>query len=69
MNPERALQDLLRDLEHENIRIIDKTGFFWELVHYLVCIITFGGNKRFRNYCNTFGRWIGVVSLVLHARV
>lgn len=44
-------------------RVIEKKGWFWGILHYLVIIFTFGGNRRFKtDYITTIGRWIAVPS-------
>lgn len=45
----------------EGAKVIEKEGWFWNLLHYLVMIFTFGGNKVFKeSYITTIGPWIAV---------
>lgn len=60
-DPQTELQLLIAQLEGEGIRIVVKEGWFWTTLHYLVLILTFGGNRNFRNgYYTTIGPVIGV---------
>lgn len=48
-------------LENTGARVVIKEGFFWTLLHYVVLIITFGGNKSFKTgFVTTIGPIIGV---------
>ena len=58
--PQDAFDAMMIQLKREGVRVVDKTGWFWEFMHYLVLIVTFGGNRRFRHYYTTLGPVIGV---------
>ena len=61
MDPRYALDQLLSELEAAGVRIVVKRGWFWDALHYLVLVVTFGGNRTFLNqYYTTIGPWIGV---------
>lgn len=48
-------------LEKNKARIVIKEGWFWNCLHYIVMIITFGGNKSFKTrFVTTIGPMIGV---------
>lgn len=51
---------MMSKLRSEGVRVSDKTGWFWNAMHYAVMLITFGGNRRFREYYTTIGPVIGV---------
>lgn len=55
-----AFDAITAELHREGIRVVEKTGWFWNAMHYLVLIVTFGGNRRFREYYTTIGPVIGV---------
>jgi len=55
-----AFNAITEKLEQEGVRVVDKTGWFWNAMHYLVMLVTFGGNRRFREYYTTIGPVIGV---------
>lgn len=64
MTPEEKaalLLDTMVKVANEGGRIVKKEGWFWTALHYIVMIVTFGGNRRFlRDYYTTIGPWIGV---------
>ena len=61
MSVHEAMRELEAQLKDEGTRIVLKTGWFWNLLHWLVCIVTFGANRTFRDeYVTTIGPWIGV---------
>jgi hypothetical protein len=42
-------------------KIVIKEGWFWKTLHYIVMIVTFGGNRNFlEGYYTTIGPWVGV---------
>lgn len=42
-------------------RIVVKRGWFWTMLHWCVCIVTFGRNRRFlTNYWTTIGPIIAI---------
>jgi hypothetical protein len=42
-------------------KIVEKRGWFWNLLHYVVMVVTLGGNRKFRSqYVTTLGPWIAV---------
>ncbi len=61
MDPQAALDDLMRELEADGVRIVRKEGWLWELLHFAVMVVTFGSNRKFlTDYYTTIGHWIGV---------
>jgi hypothetical protein len=58
--PQDAFNAITAQLRSEGVRVVDKTGWFWNFLHYAVLVITFGGNRRFREYYTTIGPVIGV---------
>lgn len=54
---------LLSDIKHEfpAFRLVEKKGWFWNSLHWLVFVLTFGGNRNFRDaYITTVGPIIAV---------
>jgi hypothetical protein len=60
-DPQTELTLLLAQLEGEGVRVVVKAGWFWSTLHYLVLVVTFGGNREFlKRYYTTIGPVIGV---------
>jgi hypothetical protein len=48
-------------VKQSGAKLVIKKGLFWNLLHYLVMIVTFGGNRRFKyDYLTTLGNRIAV---------
>lgn len=61
MNQAEILSKSIERLEAAGGKIVIKEGWFWKLLHYLVIIFTFGGNRNFLDgYYTTIGPWVGV---------
>lgn len=57
---ELTFKSLLENLP-PGVRIVEKRGWFWRLLHWLVFFFTLGGNKTFlTRYVTTLGPLIGV---------
>lgn len=42
-------------------KIIIKRGWFWKSLHWIVFVVTLGGNRKFlTDYYTTIGPWVGV---------
>lgn len=53
-------EELLNNMPY-GAKLIYKEGLFWNILHWIVFVITFGSNKTFKDgYCQTFGKWICV---------
>ena len=58
---ESVLDDTRLKISAEGGRIVEKKGWFWVALHYIVMVVTFGGNRDFlKGYYTTIGPWIGV---------
>ena len=56
-----ALNQLISELEADGVKIVDKRGWFWKALHYIVLVVTFGGQRDFlKGYYTTIAHWIGV---------
>jgi hypothetical protein len=54
---------LKSELSMEGIHLTTKEGWFWNMLHYVVMILTFGSNRRFKQgYITTIGPVIAVPS-------
>ena len=61
MTPEEDLAQITSSMEEYGCKIVQKEGWFWSLLAFIVMVVTFGVNRRFKEgYITTIGPWIGV---------
>jgi hypothetical protein len=61
MTPDQALILTLHEIREAGGGITVKKGWFWVTLHYIVMVVTFGGNRNFRKgYYTTIGPIVGV---------
>jgi hypothetical protein len=52
---------IIEELRRDGIKVVEKKGWFWKTLHWLVAIVTFGQNRDFlRGYYTTIGPVIGL---------
>lgn len=52
---------IIEELKRDGIKVVEKKGWFWVALHWLVAIVTFGQNRQFLNgYYTTIGPVIGL---------
>lgn len=57
---EERLDDVILKINHAGGKVVEKTGWFWTVLHYVVMVITFGSNRDFkRGYYTTLGGIVG----------
>jgi hypothetical protein len=61
MNPlEKTLEETMEKIRLEGGRVVEKKGWFWTLLHYVVMVVTFGFNRDFlKGYYTTIGGVVG----------
>jgi len=56
-----TFQELQASLRTEGIRLVVKDTWFWKAIHYILVVLTFGGNREFLDgFMTTIGPVIGV---------
>ena len=54
------LQRVIDEIKAHGGRVVEKKGWFWKALHYVVMVVTFGGNREFlTRYYTTLGGTIG----------
>ncbi len=52
---------IIEELKRDGIKVVEKKGWFWNALHWLVVVVTFGQNRQFLNgYYTTIGPVIGL---------
>lgn len=61
MTLDEAFKKSVADARNAGVRIVPKTGWFWDLLHYIIVVLSLGTNRRFKtDYLTTLGRTIAV---------
>ncbi len=61
MKTEKVLEDAIAHMKSHGGRIVEKKGFFWNFLHYVIMVLTLGRNRSFlKGYYTTIGPWVGV---------
>jgi hypothetical protein len=61
VTPDQALILTKHKIREAKGKIVNKRGWFWVALHYIVMVVTFGGNRNFlEGYYTTIGPWVGV---------
>jgi len=61
MTIEEDLAQIQEAMDECGCKTVEKKGWFWNILHFIVMVVTFGTNRRFKqDYITTLGPWIGV---------
>jgi hypothetical protein len=54
-------EELAKQVAENKAKLVVKEGWFWTTLHYIVMVVTFGGNRTFKDgFITTLGPIIGV---------